>query len=77
MIETEELRSILSQKDEEFRHLATTHHDYERRLEELATKPHLTADEEIEEKRLKKEKLHLKDRMEAIARNYRAGALSG
>ena len=38
------------------------------RLQALAAKSRLSEEEEFEEKRLKKEKLLLKDRMEAIAR---------
>ena len=43
------------------------------RLQTLAGKARLSEDEEVEEKRLKKEKLALKDRMEAIARHHREG----
>lgn len=79
MIEAPELRTILSQKDEEFRKLDDEHHRHEQRLQELARKPYLTPEEELEEKRIKKEKLYLKDRMEAIARAWResARAVSG
>lgn len=59
--------------DPEYRRLHDEHRDHEQRLRVLAAKPRLSDDEEIEEKRLKKEKLLIKDRMEAIARNYRAG----
>jgi uncharacterized protein YdcH (DUF465 family) len=50
--------------------------DHEHRLETLAGKPRLSEEEELEEKRLKKEKLLIKDRMEAIARTYRVGVAS-
>jgi uncharacterized protein YdcH (DUF465 family) len=63
----------LTEVDAEYRRLHDAHQDHENRLQTLAGKTHLSQDEEIEEKRLKKEKLALKDRMEAIARNYRAG----
>ena len=69
---TEELKRELSASNEEFQKLLRHHHEHERRLAELASKSFLSSDEEIEEKKLKKEKLHLKDRMEEIAREYKA-----
>ncbi len=69
---TEELKHELATSHPEFQELLRRHHDHERRLAELASKSFLTSDEETEEKRLKKEKLHVKDRMEDIAREHRA-----
>ncbi|HEY3172403.1 MAG TPA: DUF465 domain-containing protein [Thermoanaerobaculia bacterium] len=60
-------------QDPEYRRLHDEHRNHEERLRVLAAKPRLSEDEEIEEKRLKKEKLLLKDRMEEIARTYREG----
>jgi uncharacterized protein YdcH (DUF465 family) len=57
--------------DPEFRRLHEEHRSHEVRLHELAEKTRLSEDEELEEKRLKKEKLLIKDRMEAIARHHR------
>lgn len=63
----------LPEMDPEYRRLHEEHRDHEHRLQVLAAKSRLSEDEEIEEKRLKKEKLLIKDRMEAIARNLREG----
>ena len=68
-IRPEELTDV----DEEYRRLLDEHRGHEARLEALAVKTRLSEDEELEEKRLKKEKLVLKDRMEAIARHRRNG----
>jgi len=48
--------------------LQLEHQDHERRLEELRRRTFLTPDEEMEQKRLKKLKLHLKDQMESLRR---------
>ena len=59
---------------DEFRKLAVEHTQYAERLDSLTQKRYLTEDEKMEEVRLKKLKLRLKDQMENIAREYRAQA---
>ena len=68
----EELKRKLLQNDEEFRQLATKHHDLDEKIHNLATRVHLSEPEQIEETSLKKQKLHLKDQMETILRRYSA-----
>lgn len=51
-----------------FEELEENHRQYEKRLEELKQKSWLTPDEELEEKRLKKLKLQIKDQMAHIRR---------
>ncbi len=68
----EDLRAHLMASNEDFRRLAEQHLDYARKLEALEALPHLTEQEQIEETRLKKLKLRLKDQMEAIISRYRA-----
>jgi hypothetical protein len=46
---------------EEINRLQAEHRNYAQRLEELLQKPYLSAEEQIEEVRLKKLKLHAKD----------------
>jgi uncharacterized protein YdcH (DUF465 family) len=67
----EELKSHLMQTDETFRRLADEHHRCHDQLEALETKAHLTPEEEVEEHRLKKVKLQLKDQMNEIISRYR------
>jgi hypothetical protein len=48
--------------------LQSEHHRYAQRLEELLQKPYLSSDEQLEEVRLKKLKLHAKDLIFALER---------
>jgi uncharacterized protein YdcH (DUF465 family) len=68
------LREQLLESNEEYRRLNQQHHDYETRLVTLADKAVLTDDEHVEEVTLKKKKLQIKDRMEAIARQVQETA---
>jgi uncharacterized protein YdcH (DUF465 family) len=66
-----ELKIRLLQSNEEFRNLATQHHELEERLHNLTSKSYLSDTEQLEEVTLKKRKLQLKDRMEEILRRQR------
>jgi uncharacterized protein YdcH (DUF465 family) len=68
----EHLKAHLMQTDEEFRRLAEQHAQYHKQLEALEAKSHLTPEQEVEEHRLKKVKLQLKDQMNAIISRHRA-----
>jgi len=72
MSSQQDVRLQLADRDPEFRRLLDEHRARESRLAELEQKGWLTSDEEQEEKRLKKEKLHLKDRMESLVRRHTA-----
>jgi len=67
----EELKAHLVASDEEYRRLSVEHSYYDRRIEEIESKPHLSQLDEVEEQRLKKIKLRLKDQMEAILLKYK------
>jgi uncharacterized protein YdcH (DUF465 family) len=60
--------------DDHYQELHRRHQEHERLLHQFAEKGHLTEEEDFEEKRLKKEKLALKDQMEAILRRHRETA---
>ena len=64
------LKEDLLATDEEFRRLHAEHQDCERRLSELAQKSLLSQQDEIEEKKLKRHKLSLKDRMAELMREH-------
>ena len=52
-----------------YEQLRVEHQSHEKRLDELNKKAWLTPEEEMEAKRLKKLKLHLKDQMEHLRRS--------
>ncbi len=72
MSQSGSIREKLLEANEEYRRLTEQHREYESRLTNLTSKPLLSDAEQIEETTLKKKKLQLKDRMEAIAREARA-----
>jgi hypothetical protein len=59
---------------EEIGRLQAEHRRYAQRLEELLQKPYLSEDEQLEEIRLKKLKLHAKDLIYAL--EHRAAAVA-
>ena len=65
-------RDRLLAHSEEYRRLDEQHHEFESRLIALTGKTVLSDEEQVEETTLKKKKLQVKDRMEAIARQARA-----
>ena len=67
-----DIQRILSDQDPEFRQWADEHRQCENRLSELTSRTDITVDDELEEKSLKKRKLHLKDQMAERVRNYDA-----
>jgi hypothetical protein len=71
-IYNEELKAHLMATSDEFRSLAQQHAQYHKQLEELEAKSHLTLEDEVEEQRLKKQKLRLKDQMNEILARSRA-----
>jgi hypothetical protein len=72
--EAQDVKSLLLQQSDQYRQLAEQHHELDHRLHELTDKPYLSPSEQLEEVRIKKRKLALKDRMEAIAREFRANS---
>ena len=67
-----QVRDQLLASNDEFRRLADEHTEYSHRLDSLIQKKYLSEDEKLEEVRLKKLKLHLKDQMESLEQKYRS-----
>jgi uncharacterized protein YdcH (DUF465 family) len=67
----EEIKEILMQEDEEFREVAQEHKKYDSELKELSNRRYLSPEDQLREVELKKMKLSLKDKMLAMASEYR------
>ena len=67
----EETKAHLMQTNDNFRQLMEKHHEYDRLVAALEIKHAPTAADQVEEHRLKKLKLHLKDEMEQMVSGYR------
>jgi uncharacterized protein len=68
----EELKAHLMATDEHFRELCQQHSEYDHKVAELEAKHALTEQEQVEEVRLKKLKLHLKDQITQIMSRHKA-----
>ncbi len=67
----DELKAHLMAANEEYRSLAERHAEYHKQLEAIEAKSPLSLEDEVEEQRLKKQKLRLKDQMNQILAQYR------
>jgi uncharacterized protein YdcH (DUF465 family) len=65
------VREQLLASHEEFRRLAQEHNQHCNRLHSLIEKRYLTEEEKLEEVRIKKLKLRLKDQMHTIEQEYK------
>jgi uncharacterized protein YdcH (DUF465 family) len=74
MAESPDFKHILLETNPEYRELASKHHELDARVAELESKHFLTDAEQLEEVSLKKQKLHMKDRMESIIRDFQSGS---
>jgi hypothetical protein len=59
------------ERDDELKKYVREHQLFEKQLEELEGKHFLTADEELQQKRIKKLKLAGRDKIESILKKYR------
>jgi len=70
MNDTDLIEKLLNENDE-YRKLEQEHKELENALDTLQKNKHLTPEDEIEKKRLQKQKLQGKDRMAEIIRDYK------
>jgi len=67
----DDLKAHLMATNEEYRSLAEKHALYHKELEAIEAKSPMSLEDELEEQRLKKQKLRLKDQMNEILARYR------
>ena len=67
----QEIVESLKQQNEEFRKLMEEHHSLEGILAEIDRKVYLSQEEEIERKKIQKQKLIKKDRMAELIRDFK------
>jgi uncharacterized protein YdcH (DUF465 family) len=70
-ITQDELKAHLMETDAEFQQLAHKHCEYKKMLEQFSSRQFLSPEEQLEETRIKKLKLRLKDQMQEIIDRYR------
>jgi uncharacterized protein YdcH (DUF465 family) len=65
-----EIKELLINNNAEFKRIYDEHQNYEKELDKFKEKHYLTNNEEILIKEIKKKKLRLKDKMQAMIENY-------
>jgi len=68
----EEAREVLKEENEEFARIYEKHRKLDEEVTVLEEQRYLTPEEEVREKKLKKDKLRLKDQMAEIIKTYQA-----
>lgn len=66
----EEARELLKQENEDFARIYQKHQELDQQITKLEEQRFLTPEEEVLEKKLKKDKLRLKDEMAEMIRVY-------
>jgi uncharacterized protein YdcH (DUF465 family) len=67
----EEIIESLKNQNEEFRKIYNEHRELDRIITEMEKRHYFTDEEELERKRLKKEKLYKKDRIAKLIQEYK------
>lgn len=67
----EELKAHLLATNEQFRALAEQHAQLKHQIGLIESKLHVTPEDELEEQRIKKQKLRVKDHMNEIVAQYK------
>jgi len=66
-----EIVEFLKKENDEFKKLSEEHRSLDVLLAEIDSKRYLTSEEEVERKKLQKQKLLKKDRMAELVRDYK------
>ena len=72
----EEIVEVLKKENSEFKKLTEEHSDLEELLAKIDSKRFLTPEEELERKKIQKQKLLKKDKMAALIRGYKKGKMN-
>ena len=72
----DDLKAHLLATNEHFRTLAEQHAQLKQQIAAIESKPRLTPADEVEEQRLKKIKLHVKDQMNEIMAQYKHASVA-
>ena len=71
----EDLKAHLLATDQQFRTLAEQHAQLKKEIEAIESKAYVTSTDELEEQRLKKQKLRLKDQMNQMLAQCRTASV--